>query len=151
MSGLRNVASVFYAFKDARTPMYASFASIAVNIVLNLTLMRPMGFLAFPLSMTIASVVNIAILFFLVPRKVGKTDFAPLARYAAVLAAAAAVAGLAGWLIDRHLFAPLGPSLWLRLASVIVSGSTALGLFYALCVFLRIGEAKHYLKRFMTR
>jgi hypothetical protein len=101
--------------------------------------------------MTIASVVNIVILFFLVPRKVGKTDFAPLGRYAAVLTAASVVAGLAGWLIDRYVFAPLGPSLWLRLASVVVSGSVALVLFYALCLILRVGEAKQYLKRFMAR
>jgi putative peptidoglycan lipid II flippase len=151
MSGLRNVAAVFYAFKDARTPMYASFASIAVNIALNLSLMGQMGFLAFPLSMTIASVVNIAILLALLPRKVGEVAFARLGGYAALLVGASAISGFAGWLIDRFVFTPLGPSLWLRLASVVVSGSAALALFYALCLVLRVGEAKEYLRRFIAR
>ena len=151
MSGIRNVASVFYAFKDARTPMYASFASIGVNVVLNLALMRVMGFRAFPLSMTVAAAVNIAILFLLVPRKVGKIDLGPLGKYVATLTAAAIAGGLAGWLVDRFLFQPLGPSFWIRLASVVVSGGAALALFYALCLLARVNEAKDYLRRFIGR
>ncbi len=62
ISALRNLASIFYAHHEARAPMYASFISIALNIVLNLALMRPIGFLAFPLSASVASVVNIYVL-----------------------------------------------------------------------------------------
>jgi putative peptidoglycan lipid II flippase len=151
MSGLRNVAAVFYAFKDAKTPMYASFASIVVNIALNLSLMHVMGFRAFPLSMTIAAAVNIAILLLLVPRKIGSLEFGPLARYVAILAAAAAAGGLAGWLLNRFLFEQLGASIWARLVSVVVSGGAALVLFYAFCVLARVNEAKSYLKRFIAR
>ena len=151
MSGLRSVAAVFYAFKDARTPMYASFASIGVNVILNLALMRVMGFLAFPLSMTIAAVVNIVILFLLVPRKIGKIDLGPLWKYVATLTAASVAGGFAGWLLDRFLFQPLGPSFWIRLASVVVSGGTALVLFYAICMLARIAEARDYLRRFTSR
>jgi peptidoglycan biosynthesis protein MviN/MurJ (putative lipid II flippase) len=110
-----------------------------------------MGFLAFPLSMTIASVVNIAILFLLVPRKVGRIDFGPLWKYVATLTAAAVAGGFAGWLLDRYLFQPLGPSFWIRLASVVVSGGAALLLFYALCMLARVGEARDYLRRFVSR
>jgi putative peptidoglycan lipid II flippase len=151
MSGLRNAAAVFYAHKDAKTPMYASLASIVVNIGLNLWLMRVIGFLAFPLSMTAASIVNIAILFALVPRKIGAFDFAPLARYAVKLAALSVAAGFIAWLMNRYVFMPLGASLWLRLASVVVSGSVALVLFYGACLILRIGEARDYLRRFLRR
>lgn len=151
MSGLRNAAAVFYAFKDPRTPMYASFASIGVNVALNIALMRAMGFLAFPLSMTIAAVVNIVILFLLVPRKTGAMDFGPLVRYFMTLTAVSVVGGLAGWLLDRFLFQPLGSSIWIRLASVVVSGGAGLAIFYGLCLLLGVAEAKDYLKRFVTR
>ncbi|MDD4857205.1 MAG: murein biosynthesis integral membrane protein MurJ [Candidatus Krumholzibacteria bacterium] len=151
ISALRNVAAVFYAYKDARTPMYASFASIAVNLVLNITLMRVMGFLAFPLSTTIAAVVNIAILLLLVPRKIGRFDFGPLGKYAFTLAAASTAGGLGGWLLARLLFQPLGSSLWVKLAGVAVGGCAALALFYALCLLLGITEARDYARRFMRR
>ena len=73
MAALRNVAAVFYAYKDAKTPMYASFASIGLNIVLNLSLMCVLGFLAFPLSTTLAAVLNVAILVVLVPARSGRS------------------------------------------------------------------------------
>ena len=151
ISALRNVAAVFYAYKDARTPMYASFASIGINVILNVTLMRVMGFLAFPLSMTVAAIANIAILFLLVPRRIGHVDFGPMAKYFLTLAAAAVAGGLAGWLIDRFLFQPLGSTFWIRLGSVVVSGGAGLSLFYSLCLLLRVTEARDYLKRFISR
>jgi len=151
ISALRNVAAVFYAYRDARSPMYASFASIGVNIILNVALMRVMGFMAFPLSTTIAAVLNIAILLFLVPRRIGEVDFRPLGRYFIVLTVVSAASGLAGWLLDRFLFQAIGSSLWVKLASVVVSGGAALLMFYYLCLLLKVGEAKSYLRRFMRR
>ncbi|MBN2266375.1 MAG: murein biosynthesis integral membrane protein MurJ, partial [Candidatus Aminicenantes bacterium] len=70
MSALRNVAAVFYAHKDAKTPMVASFCSIGFNIVLNLSLMWVLGYLIFPLSTSLAAVLNVGILYALLPRKI---------------------------------------------------------------------------------
>jgi peptidoglycan biosynthesis protein MviN/MurJ (putative lipid II flippase) len=131
--------------------MYASFASIGVNLVLNIALMRTMGFLAFPLSMTIAAVLNIAILFLLVPRRIGAMDFGPLAKYFMTLTAASVAGGFVGWLLARFLFQPLGQSIWIRLASVVVGGGAGLAIFYGLCLLLGVAEAKDYLKRFVRR
>ena len=101
MSALRNVAAVFYAYKDAKTPMYASFASIGLNLVLNISLMWVVGYLAFPLSTSLAAILNVAILYALLPRKIGAMEFAPLAAYAARLAVASAAGGGAAWLLNR--------------------------------------------------
>ena len=101
MSALRNVASVFYAYKDARTPMYASFASIGLNLVLNISLMGVLGYLAFPLSTSLAAVLNVGILYALLPRKVGPLEGRPLAAYALKLALASAAAGGAAWIASR--------------------------------------------------
>jgi len=151
MAALRNVASVFYAYKDAKTPMVASFASIGLNLILNISLMRVLGFLAFPLSTTIAAVVNIVLLVWLLPRKIGRIDLTPVLGFFLALAGASAVGGFTGWLLNRFLFGPMGHSFWVRLASVAVSGSAALGIFYALLVAFGVKEAKEYLKRFFRR
>ncbi len=136
MAALRNVASVFYAFKDAKTPMYASFASIGLNIVLNLSLMWVMGFLAFPLSTALAAVLNVALLIFLLPRKIGKTDLRPMGRYFVALAAASAArrGGAAGSPTASFSAGSVlrsSPSL----ASVAVCGLLGLVVFY--CDFAR--------------
>jgi peptidoglycan biosynthesis protein MviN/MurJ (putative lipid II flippase) len=131
--------------------MVASFASIALNIVLNVTLMQVMGFLAFPLSTTIAAVLNIALLIILLPKKVGKVDLAPLGRYFGALTAASAAGGAVGWFLYRILIQNLGASFWTALGLTVVCGSLALGLFYFLTSLFGISEAKAYLRRFFNR
>ncbi len=151
MAALRNVASVFYAFKDAKTPMYASFASIGLNIVLNLSLMWVIGFLAFPLSTAIAAVLNVALLIFLLPRKIGKTDLRPMGRFFAALTAASAAGGAAAWFANGFILARLGPSFLASLASVTVCGLFGLAIFYWTSRVLGITETRQYLRRFLRR
>ena len=74
--------------------MFASFASIGLNLILNISLMRVLGFLAFPLSTTIAAVVNIVLLVWLLPRKIGRIDLMPVMRL---------FLALAGRLCDRGI------------------------------------------------
>ncbi|HEX2694143.1 MAG TPA: lipid II flippase MurJ, partial [Acidobacteriota bacterium] len=151
MAALRNVAAVFYAFKDAKTPMYASFASIGLNIVLNLSLMWSMGFLAFPLSTAVSAVLNVAVLFVLLPNKIGKTDMRPMGLYFLALAAASVVGGAAGWFANGLILARLGHSFVASLASVLVCGLLGLAVFYAASRLLGITESREYLRRFLRR
>src|SRR5512137_6088 len=120
-SALRNVAAVFYAYKDAKTPMYASFASIGLNLVLNVSLMWVVGYLAFPLSTSLAAILNVAILYALLPRKIGAVEFGPLAAYAARLAVASAAGGGAAWLVNRLVTGELGASFGGTVASLVAS------------------------------
>jgi putative peptidoglycan lipid II flippase len=148
IAALRNVAAVFYAYRDARKPMYASFVSIGLNVVLNITLMRLVGFLAFPLSTTISAVVNIAILYALLPRRIGAVDGKALFRFFGLLTVGSAVGGAVGWLLNHILQAKFGASLLPTAVSIVVCGALALIVFYGVCVLLGGSEAKDYLRRF---
>lgn len=151
MSALRNVAAVFYAHKDARTPMFASFASIGLNIVLNVSLMGVLGYLAFPLSTTLAAVLNIAILMALLPRKVGAMDWRPMAGYGARLAATSAAGGAAAWLVHRLIVAELGTSFLPAAAAVLAGGLLGLGIFFAVARLIGLAEAGEFVRRFLRR
>ncbi len=150
-SALRNVAAVFYAFKDAKTPMYASFASIALNLVLNISLMRVLGYLAFPLSTSVAAILNVVLLYALLPRKIGPLETGPLAAYAARLAVAAAAGGGAAWLANRLLIARIGVSFLASVGSVAAGGVLGLAAFYAASRLLGITETRDFLRRFLRR
>jgi putative peptidoglycan lipid II flippase len=151
MSALRNVAAVFYAHKDAKTPMVASFASIALNIVLNLTLMGVLGFLAFPLSTTLAAILNVGLLYALLPRKIGEMPLGPLAAYAGKLAVASAAGGGAAWLGNRLVGGGLGTSFFATAASVAVCGLLGLAVFFAVSRLLGLTETREYARRFLRR
>jgi putative peptidoglycan lipid II flippase len=151
MSALRSVAAVFYAHKDAKTPMYASFASIALNIVLNLTLMGVLGFLAFPLSTTLAAILNVGLLYALLPRKIGPLEPGPLVAYAGKLAVASAAGGGAAWLGNRLVGGALGTSFFATAASVAFCAFVGLAVFFAVSRLLGLTETREYLRRFLRR
>ena len=148
ISALRNVAAVFYASKDARTPMFASFASVGVNIVLNLALMRVLGYRAFPLSATIAAVVNILILFLLLPKKIGAFDHKPLWTYAGLMSLASLIGGAAAYGLFLGLRSAAGSSFFVNLAGIVLSGGAGLIVFYVLCRWMGLHEVISYVKRF---
>ncbi len=151
ISALRNVAAVFYAHKDAKTPMVASFASIALNIALNLSLMGVLGFLAFPLSTTLAAMLNVGLLYALLPHKIGPLEPGPLAAYAGKLAVASAAGGGAAWLGNRLASGALGTSFLATAASVAVCGLLGLTVFFAVSRLLGLSETREYMRRFLRR
>ena len=131
--------------------MYASFVAVVVNIVLNLLLMRIIGFRAFPLSTTISSFLNLAILFYFLPRKIGKFDILSLVKYFILLAIAACAAGLAAMVTNNFLSGAIGVTFINQILNLLISGILALAIFYSLCLILGLGEAKDYVKRLLKR
>jgi len=151
MSGLRNVAAVYYAHKDARTPMYASLASVALTILLNVSLMWVLGFMIFPLSTSLAAVLNIGLLLLFLPKKTGPLDFGSMGRYFLSLTVASVAGGAVAWFANRLILERLGAAFWPSFASVVSCGLLGLAIFYAASRLLGITETRDYLKRFLRR
>jgi putative peptidoglycan lipid II flippase len=149
MAGIRNVAAVYYAHKDAKTPMYASFVSVAIHIIISLILMWIIGYRAFPLSTTVSSFGNIAILLALLPRKIGRFTVKPLLSYFTRLTIAAATGGVCGMFLHNILESALGPSFFGHCAALLVSGIAALIVWYVVCLLLGVSEAKDYVRRLL--
>lgn len=151
MSSLRNLAAVFYAHKDARTPMLASFASIGLNLVLNLSLMWVLGYRAFPLSATLGAMLNVTVLMIAIRKKTGDIDWAPMARFFALIAAASAAGGGAAWFLNGAMAARLGTRLPASILSLGVAGTAGLVVFFGAAKLLGLKEAGDYMRRFMRR
>jgi len=151
ISALRNVASVFYAHQDSKAPMYASFVSIGVNVFLNLTLMKPIGFLAFPLSASVASVVNIWVLIRWLPKKVGTIELGSIYAYFLKLTIVSAIAGGLGFIGFKLTTAHFGYHFFTVLLATIFWGSVSLGLFYFGCRLSGIKEVEAFIQRFLKK
>jgi putative peptidoglycan lipid II flippase len=61
----RILATGFYALKETKKPMLASFVAVAVNTVSALTLVKILGFRGIPLAASISALVNMLVLAFL--------------------------------------------------------------------------------------
>jgi peptidoglycan biosynthesis protein MviN/MurJ (putative lipid II flippase) len=113
--------------------------------------MGVLGFLAFPLSTTLAAMLNVGLLYALLPHKIGPLEPGPLAAYAGKLAVASAAGGGAAWLGNRLASGALGTSFLATAASVAVCGLLGLAVFFAVSRLLGLSETREYVRRFLRR
>jgi putative peptidoglycan lipid II flippase len=73
-SSVRLTASTFYSMADTKTPVKTSLIAVAVNIVLNLALMKPLGFRGLAAAASVSAMVNLFLLLFILDRRIGPLD-----------------------------------------------------------------------------
>ncbi len=86
---------VFYARHNSHTPFYFGLISIAINIILSFYLSRLMGVAGLALAFSIASIVNLILLWTWLYVKVGALDFRGIATSSLKFLVGAIAAGLA--------------------------------------------------------
>jgi putative peptidoglycan lipid II flippase len=129
-SAARISSPVFYALGQSRVPVITGIASIAINLVASLALVRAAGFAGLALGTALAALANSALLLWLLRRHLAGIDGARLAStLIAMLIASAAMAAVAV-VVERALHG-LVPgnrviAQALRLAASIVAGLLAL-------------------------
>ncbi len=69
-SAVKIASPTFYALKDARIPVLVSVSTIALNLVLNLALVRVLGFQGLALGTAIAALFNSGVLMYLLSRRI---------------------------------------------------------------------------------
>ena len=68
---IKSINSLYYAFENTKTPMILSGIGVLLNIVLNLSLMKIMGFKAFPLATSISNSFVMLSLILILKKKYG--------------------------------------------------------------------------------
>ncbi|MFZ4439189.1 MAG: murein biosynthesis integral membrane protein MurJ [Syntrophales bacterium] len=102
-SVIRIIVSVFYSLQDTKAPMKAAIVALIVNVLCSLVLMFPLKHGGLALATSIASAVNVGMLWIILRRRIGK-------------------------LLDREFYGSLGRT---SLASLIMWGVILLvGLLY---------------------
>lgn len=150
---IQMILPLHYARHDTRTPLRAAVIAVAVNLVLNLSLMwTPLAHGGLALSVSLAALVNLALLIRWLRidlHGVFGPAFWRLAGEVALLSAIMGAACLAAWLAvdDRFLAAGFGPRA-LMLAALCGGG----GLLYAAgAKLLRVSEMEELLRMLRRR
>lgn len=116
-SAVKIASPTFYAMNDARTPVLVSLATIILNVVLNVTLVRVMSFQGLALGTAIAALFNAGMLLFLLSRRTnGIEESRVLRAFVKILVASVAMGAAAlvteAWL-DAHLSNMVGWVSWM--------------------------------------
>jgi putative peptidoglycan lipid II flippase len=137
----RLLVPTFYALGDSRTPVAASLLAIGVNLVVSVLLMPWIGFRALALGTALASLLNAAVLLWLLRVPLRGLDAMRLGAATVKIAAASVVMAMAARATDGALSTLLGTSrLAARLAVVGADIGVALIVLAAAAHLLAIAE-----------
>jgi putative peptidoglycan lipid II flippase len=146
---IRVTAPIFYSLKDTKMPVIISAISVGLNVVLNLVLMRPLGYMGLALATSIAGWVNVILLLLKLHKKIGPFDLKDLFKTFSKIFLASLFGGLLVWLLFSFYQLDLSISP-LRERALLVFIALALGLFayVSVCRFLNVRELKRVLDIF---
>lgn len=140
-SAARIASPVFYALGRSRVAVFASTASIALNVLLSVALVGMFGVPGLALATAICALVNGGTLLFLLARHLDGLDLSSMgATLAKTLLAAAAMGGTAWWAIDTlHRLLP-GDSVAVEATRVVTAMAAGIVVLLAIGRLLRIRE-----------
>jgi putative peptidoglycan lipid II flippase len=102
-SAVKVFSPTFYALKDSRTPVTVSIASIVLNIVLNVTLVRIMSYPGLALGTGLSALFNAGMLFWLLRGRLGGLDERRVLLSLVKILLASTVMAAAAWGVEHGL------------------------------------------------
>jgi putative peptidoglycan lipid II flippase len=140
-SAVKIAVPSFYAIRDSRTPVAVSAVTVALNVVMNLTLVRVLGYRGLALGTAVSAIVNASALLWLLRGRLNGLDGRRMGTTFIRILAAALVMGVAAWAAERWLCGIVpGPSTLARLARVVASIGAGLVVLAASAKAFRVAE-----------
>ena len=143
-SAVKIAVPAFYSLRESRTPVVVSAVTVLLNVALNVSLVRAMGFTGLALGTAVSAIFNASLLLWLLRSRLGGLDERRIASSFARIGAASAVMGLAAWATDAALAAWL-PSRSIPVMALRVGSSIAAGLI-VLDVAARAMRAQEFIE-----
>jgi putative peptidoglycan lipid II flippase len=138
---VRIVSPTFYALGRSRIPVAVSASSVVVNIALNITLVRWMGYRGLALGTSLTAIVNAAVQLFLLRRELKGIEGRRIAASFARVAIAAAVMGVLTYAAHGQLLGIMpGRSIPMQALRLGITISIALMVLVASAQVLKIPE-----------
>lgn len=143
---LRNIFNkAFYSLKDTKAPMKNGVLAIAINIILNLILIKPMAHIGLALATSIAEICGAILLFLSLRKRIGSIGIKYYTIYITKLGICAGVMGIVVYFINTSLNY-LSQGFFLRLISLIICIFFGAIIYLALCYIFGIEDVKIFLR-----
>jgi putative peptidoglycan lipid II flippase len=150
VSSVRVLVAAFYALQDTRTPVACAMASVGVNLILGLLLMKPMGHAGIALALSLSAVVNTGLLGFALRGRLRYLGGRKILASTCKIGVSSGIMALVVAGVSRRMIPAQGYATWDLAWSVLTSILIGL-IIYCLCVyFFKVPEIDRlvgYLKR----
>jgi putative peptidoglycan lipid II flippase len=140
-SVVRIASPVFYALGQNRTPVMVSIATVLANALLNIALVRVMGYQGLAFGTSIAALFNAALLMFFLRRRLHGIEARRVTGSLVRIVIASGLMGLAAFAVSIAVLVWLpGSGLWPQIARLTLTIAVAIGVLAAAAYVLRIRE-----------
>jgi putative peptidoglycan lipid II flippase len=140
-SVVRIISPTFYALGRSRVPVMVSAGSVLVNIALNVTLVKLMGYRGLALGTSLTAIVNAAVQLLLLRREINGLHGSRIAASLVRVVAASAAMGIVTWVSNQVMESLLpGSSLALRVTRLLVTIGASLATLVGVAQVLHIPE-----------
>jgi putative peptidoglycan lipid II flippase len=141
-SAIKILAPAFYALKDARTPMMISLLSIAINFVMNWSLVDVLQERGLALSTSAVALLNFALLYFFMQKRINGIEGRKTAVSILKIILASLVMAIACWAVSQGVYQFVGDTRVARMINVMVSVGVGAGVFYVAAYWMGVEELK---------
>lgn len=128
----------FYAVAERRIPIQVGISAVAVDLVLNLSLIWPLAERGLAVSTALSASLQAAFLSGLVQKRVGRLDWRRMA--ATTLKALLATAAMTAVCLTALHWMPAPPGLFGEVLTLVVPIALAMGAYFAVARLLRVEE-----------
>jgi putative peptidoglycan lipid II flippase len=140
-SAVKIASPTFYALRDSRTPVAVGMATIVINVVLNLLLVRSLSYAGLALGTGIAALINAGLLFWLLRGRLGGLDDRRVLTALAKIVVASCLMAAAAWGVEHLLSLHwAGNEPWRRTARVSLAIGAGLATLALSARLLRLHE-----------
>jgi putative peptidoglycan lipid II flippase len=143
-SAVKIAVPAFYSLRESRTPVVVSAVTVLLNVALNVSLVRAMGFTGLALGTAVSAIFNASALLWLLRGRLGGLDGRRITASLVRIGAASAVMGLAVWATDTAL-ATWSPARSMSVMALRVASSIVVGLL-VLDASARVMHAQEFIE-----
>jgi putative peptidoglycan lipid II flippase len=149
-AALKVLVPAFYALGDARTPMFVSLISIAINYATATFMVHhtSMGHAGLAMSTSAVALVGFLIQFLLLRSRIGGIEGTALVGKIGKIVIASIPMGAVAWLVSHGMRSQLGVGHWARLADISLSIPLAGITYYMACKWLGLSDIDMVVKSF---
>jgi putative peptidoglycan lipid II flippase len=151
-AAVRVTVSLFYSLKDAKTPVKISVIAVAVNIIANLLLMRPLSFRGLALAASLSGTLNFLLLLKALNKKMSGIDLNILRKGFLQILAASLMMGIILWLfLGLYNLDLTKAHLWQKVTQIVLLLAVAGTAYFTSAKLLRISELAQILSLLFKR
>lgn len=141
--GVRDVITrVFYSLSDTKTPMINASIALIMNIILNLILIKPLGYKGLAISTSIASIVTVLLLFKSLKKRTGYFGGDKILKTGIKSLISSLIMGMCTIFAYKNMYLILGAGMINELISLAISVIVSVLVYFILITVLKVEEMK---------